>query len=106
MNLVGCAYQEQMYPGDFKFDENLDMQVTTKDTIYKFAGDDYYCVNDTLIATVLKSVDNRTKLKYNINIPVETIEMIEVERMNILGTTLIILPVVLVIAFIFSLEGP
>ena len=88
MNLIGCYYQEQMNPSDYKFDENSTMKITTKDTVYNFSGDDYSLVNDTLIGIMSKKLDERTTLKINFGIPVENIESVEVERSN---TTLSIL---------------
>ena len=41
LNLIGCHYQEQMNPGDYTFDENSTIKITTKDTVYNFNGDDY-----------------------------------------------------------------
>jgi hypothetical protein len=89
LNLVGCYYQEQMNPGDYKFDENSTMKITTKDTVYNFSGNDCSLVNDTLIAEVSKKLDRTTSLKFNIAIPVEDIEEVEIERTNILVTVLI-----------------
>lgn len=88
LNLIGCYYQEQMNPGDYKFDENSTMKITTKDTVYNFNGDDYSLVNDTLIGIMPKKLDERTTLKIKFGIPVENIESVEVERSN---TTLSIL---------------
>ena len=34
LNLFGCHYQKQMNPGEFDFEDNWDMQVTAKDTLY------------------------------------------------------------------------
>ena len=36
MKLIGCHYQKQMNPGEFDFEDNWDMQVTAKDTVYDF----------------------------------------------------------------------
>ena len=93
MNLIGCYYQEQMNPGDYKFDEGEDMQLTTKDTIYNLIGKDYYFENDTLFATVSKKIDKQTTLKTNVEIPVENIESVEVERTDALLTTLTVVGV-------------
>ena len=81
------------------------MQVTTKDTTYNLGGKDYYFDNDTLIATVSKPLDERTNLKFSIGIPVETIEMIEVKKMDTLNTTILIGIIVLTVVglvFLFS----
>jgi len=93
MNLIGCYYQEQMNPGDYTFDENSTMKITTKDTVYNFSGNDYYLVNDTLIAEVSKKLDRTTSLKFNVEIPVDDIEEVEVERTDVLLTTLTVVGV-------------
>lgn len=104
LNLVGCYYQQQMTPEEFDFADNGVIQVTTKDTVYKFKGEDYTYNNDTLFASVIKPLENRTNLRYTIGIPVNKIETIEVSKMNVLGTLLIVVPIVLVILFI-TLSG-
>jgi hypothetical protein len=103
MNLVGCYYQEQMNPSDFNFNDNEDMQLITKDTTYNLGGRDYYYDNDTLIATFSKPLDERTKLKYTINIPVNSIEMIEVKKMDTLNTTILIGIIVLTVVGLVTL---
>jgi len=100
LNLVGCYYQQQMTPEEYDFTDNGDIQVTTKDTVYKFNSDDYYYNNDTLFASVTKPLDERTNLRYSISIPVETIEMVVAKRMNVLGTSLIVGSIVLVVLLI------
>lgn len=95
INLVGCHYRETLYPYDYKFDENIDMLITTKDTTYNIANDDYYYNNDTLFAKIIEPLDNTTYLKHHIGIPINSIKEIEVERTNILQTTLIIAPFIL-----------
>ena len=101
MNLIGCHYQEQMNPSDYTFDENNTVKITTKDTVYTFSGNDYYLVNDTLIAEVTKKLDKNTSLKSNVyyvktfyfEIPVEDIEEVEIERTDALATTFTVLGV-------------
>ena len=93
MNLVGCYYQEQIKPNDYKFDENSKVKITTKDTIYNLSGKDYYFENDTLFAAVSKKIDNQTTLKTNVEIPIENIEIVEVERNDALATVLTTLAV-------------
>jgi len=104
MNLIGCYYQEQMNPGDYTFDENSTMKITTKDTVYNFSGNDYYLVNDTLIAEVSKKLDRTTSLKFNVEIPVKDIEEVEVERSDTALSILLGLGIVVgVLALIFLL---
>ncbi len=83
LNLVGCYYQQQMNPEEYNFDENLDLQVTTKDTTYSVLADDYYYANDTLHIKILKPLNERTNVKVKVNIPKAEIEKVEVtKKMN------------------------
>ena len=93
MNLIGCHYQKQMNPGDYTFDENSTIKITTKDTVYTFSGDDYYMINDTLSGEVSKKLDKKTSLKFNVEIPVNDMENVEVERTDVLLTTLTVVGV-------------
>ena len=95
INLIGCYYQEQMIPGEYNFDENSKVKITTKDTTYNLSGKDYYFENDTLFATVSKKIDNQTTLKTNVEIPIENIEIVEVERNDALATVLTTLAVLI-----------
>jgi len=104
LNLVGCYYQQQMNPEEYNFDENLDLQVTTKDTVYNILGDDYFYANDTLFAKVTIQLDKRTSAKLKVNIPVETIETVEVEKTDVVATVFTTLGlVVLIIATITAI---
>jgi hypothetical protein len=94
LNLVGCYYQQQMNPSEYNFDENLDLQVTTKDTVYSISGDDYFYANDTLFAKVPVQLDKRTSAKLKVNIPVETIETVEVEKTDVVATVFTTLGVI------------
>ena len=108
LNLVGCYYQQQMNPEEYNFDENLDLQVTTIDTTYAISSDDYYYLNDTLFAKVPVQLDKRTSAKQKINIPSETIKLIEVNRMDTFNTAItlgVIALVALGLAFIFSMNN-
>ena len=95
INLIGCYYQEQMIPGEYNFDENSKVKITTKNTSYNLGGKDYYFENDTLFATVSKKIDNQTTLKTNVEIPIENIEIVEVERNDALATVLTTLAVLI-----------
>ena len=110
MNLIGCYYQKQMNPSEFNFNDKEDIQVTTKDTTYNLSGKDYYYENDTVFATMRIKLDAQSTLKTNIEIPVEEIKTVEVERTDALATTLTTLGVLigvlgLICLFVFDL-GP
>ena len=105
MNLIGCYYQEQMNPGDYTFNENNTVKITTKDTVYNFSGDDYYMVNDSLRYYHYKKLDEKTTLKSNVGIPVENIESVEVDRTDVLATVLITFAVVVGAIFIIAVAG-
>lgn len=106
LNLVGCHYYQQMNPGEFDFDGNWDMKVITKDTVYKFDSGDYNYKNDTLYADVSKSLDDKSKLHYTIGIPVEEIESIDAQKMDILGTLSIFGAIAFVLWALSTIEGP
>jgi len=97
LSLFGCHYQKQMNPGEFDFENNWEMQVTAKDTVYDFKSGDYFYTNDTLFATVSKPLDDKSNLHYTISIPVESIKTIEAQKMDVLGTVSIFGAVALVI---------
>ncbi len=103
MNLVSCYYQVQMDPQNYTYSEHERLRLTTKDTTYDLGGNDYYFDNDTLIATVSKSLDERSKLKYNINIPIKSIEMIEVKKLDTMETAITIGIIVLVVVGLITL---
>lgn len=107
LNLAGCYYHEQMNPSDYKFDENSKLTITTRDSVYNFIGDDYHFKNDTLHGIQLLKIDKRTTLKTNVRIPVENIESIEVEKTDVLATTLLTVGVIVgvfVLALLFSTD--
>ncbi len=93
-----------MNPGDYTFDEKSTMEVTTKDTVYNFSGDDYYMINDTLIGKASISLDARTTIQYHFDIPIEDIEEVEVERTDVLATVLITFGVVVGVFFVGFLD--
>lgn len=96
LNLVGCYYQEQMNPTEYKYDEKEELWLTTKDTTYVLGKNDYQYQNDTLFATLSKKLDRETTLKTNIEIPIEDVESVEVERTDVIAT--IGLTVVIILA--------
>jgi len=105
LNLVGCYYQQQMTPGEYKFDENLDLQVSTKDTTYNILSDDYYYANDTLFAKVLKPLNERTNVKVSVNIPKTEIEKLEVTKKDELASNLTLIGVIVGIMVIATVVG-
>ncbi|RPI59675.1 MAG: hypothetical protein EHM44_11700 [Ignavibacteriales bacterium] len=101
LNLVGCYYQQQMTPEEYNFDEKLDLQVTTKDTIYSLSAEDYYYYKDTLFATVSKFMykdDYWIRYKTATKIPVKDIEKLEIEKIDEAATTWIVVGVVVIAA--------
>ncbi|MFC2103283.1 hypothetical protein ACFLSS_02525 [Bacteroidota bacterium] len=105
--LAGCYYQEQMKPGDYKFDDNSTMKIITTDSVYNFNGDDYYLGNDTLFGKVSKKIDERKTLITNVEIPIEDIVSVELEWVDAFETTLTIIGVLagLFAVFVFSFGG-
>jgi hypothetical protein len=101
LNLVGCYYQQQISPEEYNFDENLNLQVTTKDTTYSLNANDYYYDKDTLYVKSLKVVDkNHYKVQYKLTtkIPVKDIEKLEIEKTDVTATIGIVAGVVVIIA--------
>ena len=110
MNLIGCHYQKQMNPGDYTFDENSTIKITTIDSVYNFNENDYYLENDTLFGTVFKLSEERTTPILNVEIPVENMEAVEVERFDVGGTILTVLGslagIFLLVMIITIADGP
>jgi len=94
LNLAGCYYQKQMNPSEFNFNDKEDIQVTTKDTTYNLSGKDYYYEKDTVFATMRIKLDAQSTLKTNIEIPVEEIKTVAVEKTDALATTFTVIGVV------------
>ena len=86
--MIGCYYQEQMTPGNYNFDENEELMITTKDSVYNLNGNEYYLENDTLFFTVKTKIDKQSTLKTIEKISVEEMESVEVEKTNTLLTIL------------------
>jgi hypothetical protein len=105
MNLIGCHYQKQMNPGDYTFDENSTMKITTKDSVYNFNEDDYYLRNDTLYGNASEIIDDSTTQKFNVEIPVEYMEGVEVDRFDVAGTILTVLGSLAGIFFLVMIIG-
>ena len=105
LNLVGCYYQQQMNPNEYNFDENLDMQVTTKDTTYSVLADNYYYANDTLHIKVLKPLNERTNVKVKVNIPKAEIEKVEVTKKDESASNLTLIGVIVGILLIGTVVG-
>ena len=110
LNLIGCYYQTQVNPGDYNFGENNTIKITTKDSVYNFNENDYHLENDTLFGTVFKLSEERTTPKLNVEIPVENMEAVEVERFDVGGTILTVLGslagIFLLVMIITIADGP
>jgi hypothetical protein len=108
-NLVGCYTREQfMLPSDYKFDENADLIVTTKDTSISIKKGDYKLKDDTLIYKSSDHVKNIT-LKKEVKLPTNKIEKLEVKKMDttfscLLGGTVIIAICVAIFLLTFKLQ--
>ena len=83
-----------MNPEEYNFDENLDLQVTTKDTTYSVLADDYYYANDTLHIKILKPLNERTNVKVKVNIPKAEIEKVEVTKKDESASNLTLIGVI------------
>ncbi|MBE0571505.1 MAG: hypothetical protein IH618_08175 [Ignavibacteriaceae bacterium] len=105
LNLAGCYYQEQMNPGNYKFDENSKLTITTRDSVYNFIGDDYYFKNDTVHGIQSVKMDRRTTYKLKVEIPVEEIATVDVERTDALATILLALGITIGVFAVIFLIG-
>ena len=110
LNLAGCYYQKQMNPSDFNFNDKEDIQVTNKDTTYNLSGKDYYYENDTLFTTRRIKYDAQSSTITNLEIPVEEIKTVEVERTDAVATILTVFGVLVgvlgvIFLMIFSSAG-
>ena len=110
LNLIGCYYQEQMNPDDYTFNENSTIKIATKDSVYNLNENDYYLENDTLFGTVFKLSEERTTPILNVEIPVENMEGVELERFDVGGTILTVLGslagIFLLVMIITIADGP
>ena len=105
LNLVACYYQQQMTPEEYNFDENLDLQVTTKDTTYMVLEDNYYYANDTLHIKVTKPLNERTNVKVKVNIPKTEIEKLEVTKKDESASNLTLIGVIVGVLVIAVIAG-
>ncbi|MBK9097384.1 MAG: hypothetical protein IPM14_04515 [bacterium] len=112
LNLVGCYYQQQISPEEYSFDENLSLNITTKDTIYYLSPEDYYYDKDTLFVTSSKFIyknNYRLQVRDKIidKIPTIDIENLQIEKTDVAGTALVIVgTVVFVIVFLAFVSDP
>ena len=103
--MIGCYYQEQMTPSNYNFDENEELMITTKDSVYNLNGNEYYLENDTLFFTVKTKIDKQSTLKTNLEIPVDEIEKVEVERTDAFATTITVFGSIVGVLVIIILIG-
>ncbi len=98
VKLVGCYYYEQMSPDSYDFENQRDIIITTEDTLLNLKSEDYTVVEDNIIVRAEKTIDTRTKLKYNLIIPIETVETIEVKKTDT-GNTVITIGIITLVSF-------
>ena len=100
INLGGCYYQELIVvPEKYDFDETATIYVTTGDTTYKFLSGYNQLVNDTLYGYSNTRYQGLYKLQ-KIKIPLNKIEKLEVEKIDVPNTCLLSGTIILVIALI------
>ena len=100
MNLIGCYYQEQMNPSNYKFDESEALKIITHDSVYNINSDDYYLKNDTVFATIRTKLDRQSTLETSVAIPVKEINVVEVESTNTIMAILSVIGIVIGIVLI------
>ncbi len=102
LNLIGCYYQEQLISGDYDFDAEDNIKVITQDTVYNFSGDKCYINNDTLFYKVIVSQDQKSMKLKTMTMSLDQIAKIEVERLDGLKTTLLVVGVLVVIVLLIG----
>ena len=104
INLTGCYYTEQLVPSTYKFDEEENLTIITKDTTYSLKRNYYLLENDTLFCTLSSFNPERTveRLK-DVKIPVEEMQIVEVERMDALNTILLSAGIVVVVILVIGI---
>ena len=104
INLTGCYYTEQLVLSTYKFDEEENLTILTKDTTYSLKRNYYLLENDTLFCTVSSFNPERTieRLK-DVKIPVEEMQTVEVERMDALNTILLSAGIVVVVILVIGI---
>jgi hypothetical protein len=104
INLTGCYYTEQLVPSSYKFDEEENLTVVTRDTNYSLKSNYYLLVNDTLFCTVSTLNPERTvELLKDVKIPVEEMQTVEVERADVLNTALIYAGIAVVVILVIGI---
>ena len=101
LNLVGCYYQQQVTLEEFDFESGEDIRITTKDATYSLGADDYYFNNDTLIANLPQvKYSNYEWVRYKTatKIPAKEIEKFEIEKIDEVATTWLVVGVVVIAA--------
>ena len=83
------------------FDENEELLVTTKDSVYNINCNDYYLENDTVFGTIRTKLDEQSTLKTNVEIPVEEIETV----LLALGITVGVFAIIFLISIDMDLKS-
>ena len=99
LNFIGCYTQQQLSADNYNFDKNDNISVITEDTVYTFSGEKCSIKNDTLFYKISVPLDQRRMQIKTMKMPLDQIDKIEVEKLDGLKTTLIIVGV-LVATFI------
>jgi hypothetical protein len=97
LNLISCYSQEQLTSDKYSFDAKDNITVITQDTVYKFSGDKCYVNNDTLFYKVVVTQDQKSMKLKTMTLPLHQTDKIEIERLDGLKTTLLVIGVVVVI---------
>lgn len=104
MNLTGCYSHELFAPSVYKFNEKKEIKVITKDTTYNFKGHQYIFVNDTLIGSERNILLNKNAInESSVKIPVDDMNLVEVEEVDRLKTTLVIVGGAVVLFMVIGL---
>lgn len=106
-NLVGCYTREQiLQPSEYKFDEDVELMLSLKDTSFSIKQGDYRLSDDTLIYKSTEHNKNLT-VKKDVKIPTNKIEKLEVKKMDTTSSCLLsggIFVIVIIIIGIFFID--
>ena len=104
INFFGCYYQEQIIPTDYRFDEAVSLEITTRDTAYNVSGNDYFLESDTLMMTDITRVDRNNYRTSYIKVPTESMRKVKITKLDASNTILLTAGVLLGIGIFVALD--
>lgn len=96
VNLIGCYNQKQLSSDNYIFNPGDNVTVVTQDTVYNLNGDKCLLKNDTLFYKVAVPIDQKSMKIKTMMMPIEQTDKIEIESIDGLKTTLLVLGVLVI----------